>query len=190
MAHSEKPIKSAVFLDRDGVLTIPEFRNGRSYAPRRLEDFHIYPDAADAVRRLKQEGFLVIVATNQPDVGAGLVGADVLEQMHDRLRSLVAVDDIEICCDTQENASSRRKPGPGMLLDAAQKWGVDLSQSYMVGDRESDVAAGNSAGCVSVFVDRKYHAEIRPAAQAVTVNSVGEAADWIIARNRDRFRVA
>lgn len=180
-------MRSAVFLDRDGVLTIPEFRNGRSYAPQRLENFHLYPDAADAVKRLKGEGFIVIVATNQPDVGAGLLDADVLEKMHAWLRTLVEIDDIEVCCDTQENATLRRKPGPGMLLDAARKWAVDLTKSYMVGDRESDVAAGNAAGCVSVFVDRDYTAEVRPAAQAITVKSVSEAADWIISRNRNKF---
>src|SRR5215831_18511064 len=69
-AHGLRP---AVFLDRDGVIVVPEFRDGRSFAPRRLEDFRLYPDAAASLQKLKQAGFLLAVVTNQPDVGDGLI---------------------------------------------------------------------------------------------------------------------
>lgn len=177
--------RRAVFLDRDGVLTIPQFRDGRSYAPTALADFHIYDDAPAAVAALKAAGFLVIVATNQPDVGAGLVPQTAVEEMHRILRAKTAVDDVEVCYETRAEAegkgnSARRKPGCGMLLDAARKWGIDLPASYMVGDRDSDVAAGRKAGCVALFIDRGYTAEARPTEQAATVASLAEAADWIL----------
>lgn len=173
--------RRAVFLDRDGVLTVPEFRNGRSYAPRTLDAFRLYPDAQPSVRDLKGAGFVIIVTTNQPDVGAGLVEQGVVEEMHARLRATVAVDDIEVCYETNSQAGDRRKPGSGMLLSAAQAWDLDLETSYLVGDRRSDVQAAVRAGCVPVFIDLGYM-EPPPTDQAVTVGSLREAADWILRR--------
>ena len=175
------PRRRAVFLDRDGVVTVPEFCGGRSYAPRTLEAFRLYPDAAAAVRDLKHAGFVVILVTNQPDVGAGLVEKAVVEEMHARLRAAVPVDDIEVCYETREQATNRLKPGPGMLLDAARNWDLDLARSYMVGDRDSDVEAARRAGAVAVFVDLGC-AHPPPTEQAVNVGSLREAADWILRR--------
>jgi D-glycero-D-manno-heptose 1,7-bisphosphate phosphatase len=97
------------------------------------------------------------------------------------LRSTVAVDDIEVCYETREQASDRRKPGPGMLLSAARTWNLDLTDSYLVGDRASDVEAARRAGCVPVFVDLGY-SEARPTGQAASVGSLREAAAWILRR--------
>ena len=179
------PRLRGVFLDRDGVLTIPEFRDGRSFAPRTLEAFHLYADVIASVRDLKHAGFLVIVATNQPDVGAGLVEQRVVEEMHARLRAAVAVDDIEVCYETRAQATNRRKPGAGMLIDAALKWGIDLGTSYLVGDRDSDVQAALSVGCIPIFVDLGY-SEPPPSGQAASVRSLREATDWILAREKTR----
>lgn len=176
--------RRAVLLDRDGVLTRPTFRDGRSFAPRRLEEFVLYPDAADAVAELKRAGFVVIVVTNQPDVGAGLVERAVVEAMHERLRGATQVDDVEVCYETRAQATARRKPGPGMLFDAARKWNIDLPASYMVGDRDGDIQAGMMAGCTTIFIDRGYEAETRPSAQAATVASLEEAVGWILQRER------
>ncbi len=173
-------MKAAVFLDRDGVLSVPEFRNGRSYAPLRLDEFAIYEDAVVSVDRLRCAGFLVIVVTNQPDVGAGLISRGTVEAMHDRLRATVAVDDIEVCYETREQATERRKPGDGMLRDAAAKWTIDLRRSFMVGDRMSDVEAGRRAGCTSVFIDRNYDEPRPKAEEAVVVRNLADAVTWIL----------
>lgn len=179
--------RRAVFLDRDGVLTVPEFRDGRSFAPRTLEAFQLYPDAAACARELKRAGFAVIVVTNQPDVGAGLVGQRIVEEMHARLRAAVPVDDIEVCYETREQATERRKPGPGMLLSAARNWDLDLAGSYLVGDRGSDVEAARRAGCVSIFVDLGY-SEPLPTGQTCTVRSLREATDWILRQEAPQTR--
>lgn len=175
----------AVFLDRDGVLTVPEFRNGRSYAAQSLEKFVFYPDAAEAVKLLKGAGFIVVVVTNQPDVGAGLVPQSLIDTMHQRLRAAMPVDDVEVAIETRDQAeglpTDRRKPGIGMLMSAAKRWNIDLNSSYMVGDRASDVEAGRAAGCTSVFIDLGYTSELVAAGQAATVGSVSEAAAWIVA---------
>ena len=112
--------RAGVFLDRDGVLTIPEFRDGRSFAPRRLDNFRLYPGAAGAVGRLKTAGFIVIVATNQPDVTTGALARRTLDQMHQRMCAALPLDDIEVSTATRHAPDRRRKPAPGMLLDAAE----------------------------------------------------------------------
>ena len=175
----------AVFLDRDGVLTVPEFRNGRSYAPKTLEALEFYADAPAAVNTLKDAGFVLVVVTNQPDVGAGLVDRGVIDEMHARLRQTMAVDDVEVSTETREQAqglpTDRRKPGTGMLMSAAKRWNIDLKSSYMVGDRASDVEAGLAAGCSCVFIDLGYSSELMATGQRATVSSVSEAAAWILA---------
>lgn len=149
----------AAFLDRDGVLNQAIVRDGRPYAPRTLEDFVVLPGAPAAVRRLKDAGFLVIVATNQKDVGAGLLTRETLDAMHARLREVVPVDDIRVCTCVDECPCY--KPNPGMLLDAARDWNIDLSASVMIGDRWRDIGAGRNAGCTTVFIDRGYAESLR-----------------------------
>ena len=150
------PLCRAVFLDRDGVINRSEVRNGKSYAPRRVEDFRLLPGAVQAIRDLKSWGLLVIVVTNQPDIGNGLVDATVVEAMHERLREVSPIDDIWVCPHRQDAGCRCRKPEPGMLLEAARKWGIDLRKSFMVGDRPGDIVAGHRADCYTIFVDRRY----------------------------------
>ena len=167
----------AVFVDRDGVLTRSLTRRGRPYAPRSLSEFEILTEAPDAVRALKDAGYLVIVVTNQKDVGTGLMGADVLAAMHERLREAVPVDDIFVCTCVDECRCY--KPRPGMLLDAAERWGIDLGRSYMVGDRWRDVGAGRAAGCITFFIDRHYDEPLRDKPDH-TVGDIAEAAELIL----------
>lgn len=173
--------RAAVFLDRDGVLTVPQFRDGRSYAPTSLDEFRLYADAASSVARLKSLGLLVIVVTNQPDITTGRLAPETLESMHARLRAATAIDDIEVSTATRAAPDRRRKPEPGMLLDAAAKWDIDLAASYMVGDRASDVTCGVRAGCRTVFIDLGYTAETQPAEQDATATDLAGAVDWICA---------
>jgi D-glycero-D-manno-heptose 1,7-bisphosphate phosphatase len=170
----------AIFLDRDGVLVVPEFRDGRSFAPRRLEDYVFYPEAAPALRRLKAAGFVLVVVTNQPDVGKGAIAGKVVEDMHALLRDSMPVDAIMSCFHTSTEDCDCRKPKPGMLLDAARQFHIDLAESYMIGDRASDVEAGRAAGCRTVFIDLNYDSEVKPVTQDITVGSITEATDIIL----------
>lgn len=150
------PLRRAVFLDRDGVINRCEVRGGKPYAPRNLSDFRLLPGVAGAVRDLKDAGLLVIAVTNQPDIGNGLVDVAVVEAMHDKLRRGVPLDEIMMCPHRQDAGCRCRKPRPGMLVEAAQKWRIDLDRSYIVGDRWSDVVAGQAVGCYTIFIDRGY----------------------------------
>lgn len=179
MVSRARGLRPAVFLDRDGVIVIPQFRDRRSFAPRRLEDFKLYPEAASSLSRLKREGFLLAVVTNQPDVGHGLILRSEVEAMHQILRRELPIDAIEACFHRQDQHCDCRKPKPGMILAAATELGIDLAKSFMVGDRGSDVAAGRAAGCATIFIDLGY-GEPAPDAPDYVVRSVAEAAEVII----------
>jgi D-glycero-D-manno-heptose 1,7-bisphosphate phosphatase len=169
----------AVFLDRDGVLTIPEFRDGRSFAPRRFADFRLYDDAGEATRRMKEAGFCLVVVTNQPDVGHGVVELGVVEEMHRQLAAALPVDAIEACYHRQDEGCDCRKPKAGMLRRAAARLGIDCSRSFMIGDRTSDVEAGRGAGCRTIFIDRGYIDE-RPEQPDFIVSSLAAATPIVL----------
>jgi len=176
------PPRPAVFLDRDGTLNVQIVREGRPFPPQMLDEFRLFPEVPEACRELKAAGFALVVATNQPDVGRGRQSQAVVEAMHDRLRQLVPdIERIEVCYDSgQGEPSPRRKPAPGMLLDAAAALGLDLARSWMVGDRWRDIDCGRRAGVRTVFIDRGY-AETRPAEPDFTVKNFAEAGRIILA---------
>jgi len=149
-------MRRAVFLDRDGTLTRAIIRDGKPYAAVAPEELQLAEDAVDACRLLKKAGFLLVVATNQPDVGRGTLRREVVEQMHARLMRELPLDRIEVSYDSGESPSEFRKPAPGMLLQAASVLGIDLKRSFMVGDRWRDIDCGHAAGCTTVFVDHGY----------------------------------
>jgi D-glycero-D-manno-heptose 1,7-bisphosphate phosphatase len=172
--------RPAVFLDRDGVLNRAEVRDGKPYAPRRPQDFRLLPGSGAAVRALREAGFLVIVVTNQPDIGNGHVSREDVEAMHAALRRRVPVDAIEMCPHAHGEGCACRKPRPGLLMAAAERLAVDLHRSFLVGDRAKDIDAGRAAGCYTVFVDRGYH-EPRPSHADAVVASLPAAVRRIIA---------
>lgn len=145
-------VNKAVFLDRDGVLNHPIIKNGKSYPPQFLKDFVIYEDAYEATKRLKQHGFLLVVVTNQPDVGRGTQNLETVEKMHSLLISKLPIDRVEM--ETDED-SENYKPKPGMITRSSKLLGIDISKSYMIGDRWRDVGAGQNAACrKTILIDR------------------------------------
>ncbi|HEY3835640.1 MAG TPA: HAD-IIIA family hydrolase [Bryobacteraceae bacterium] len=173
-------VRRAAFLDRDGVLNRAEVRDGKPYPPRNLVDFAILPDAAEACALLKQHGFLLVVATNQPDVGRGTQSSDVVNTMHFSLLRQLPIDRIEVCYDAGDARSLYRKPAPGMLRRVAADWNLNLRDCFMVGDRWRDIDCGNAAGCTTVFIDRGYQEFLHTQPDSRASNLL-EAAHWIIA---------
>jgi len=155
----------AVFLDRDGVINRPLVRSGKPYPPASLEEFEILPGVHEACASLKKEGYLLVVATNQPDVGRGTMSQEVVEDLHTHMRRELAIDRVEVCyhAGQGEPKCDCRKPQPGMLIRAARELGIDLSRSWMVGDRWRDIDCGHAAGCRTIFIDRGYAEELRQA---------------------------
>jgi D-glycero-D-manno-heptose 1,7-bisphosphate phosphatase len=181
---------SAVFLDRDGVIVVPEFRDGRSYAPTTIEKFQIDDAAPECLASLKQAGFLLVVVTNQPDLGKGLIAPAVMDEMNRRMRAALPIDDVRVCPHRQDEHCDCRKPLPGMLVAAAEQWGIALDRSFMVGDRASDIAAGRAAGCKTVFLDLDYTAEPKPDDADFSVRSLRDATASILAANRNEVHHA
>ncbi|HIJ83244.1 MAG: D-alpha,beta-D-heptose 1,7-bisphosphate phosphatase [Magnetococcales bacterium] len=169
----------AVFFDRDGVLNRPLIRDGKGYAPRTLDAFEIYPEAPAALQTLKEAGFKIVVVTNQPDIGHGLVSAEEVALMHQRLHAAMPVDLILTCPHRQTDGCLCRKPKPGMLETAIQKLAIDPGASFLVGDRSSDIAAGLAVGCRTIFIDRQYREPVETKSDFLA-QSVLEAAQWII----------
>ena len=177
--------RSAVFLDRDGTLNAVEVRGEKGYSPRRLEDFHLLPGALSATQALKDADFLLIVVTNQPDIGNGDIEISLVEAMHARLRAALPIDDIVVCPHAQSAGCDCRKPKAGMLRAAAAKWDIDLTRSYMVGDRVSDVLAGQAAGCYTLFLNRDYgETRGKQFSADTTVLTLGAAAQVILERHK------
>jgi len=170
----------AVFLDRDGVLNSSVVRDGRPYPPETAEEVEILPGVREALERLREAGFRLIVVTNQPEVARGTKSRAEVEEVHARLGEKLGLNDFRTCLHDDEDACPCRKPAPGLLLSAAADLAIDLSHSFMVGDRWRDVEAGQRAGCVSIFVDNGYR-ERSPTGRFIRVTSLAEAADWILA---------
>lgn len=148
----------AVFLDRDGVITHAIVREGKPYAPTQLSEFQILSGVAEACKSLKAAGYMLVVATNQPDVGRGILEQGVVEEMHTLLLKELPLDRIEVCYHPGRGQSACvcRKPLPGMLLRAAGELSLDLSQSFMVGDRYGDIQCGEAAGCRTMLIGAGY----------------------------------
>lgn len=178
-AHLTVSGRRAVFLDRDGVLNRALVRDGRPFPPRRPEDLEILPGAVEACASLQRAGFLLVVVTNQPDVARGSLSVDALSALHEALVTRIPVDAVLWCPHDDADGCSCRKPAPGLLLQAAERFGIDLRHSVMVGDRWRDVEAGQRVGCRTVFVDAGY-VERRPEDPDLTVASLAEAVPWIL----------
>jgi len=169
----------AVFLDRDGVLNAAIERGGRPHAPDAVEQLAILPGVPGALAELRRAGFLLLVVTNQPDVARGATTRAAVDAFNDALRAALPLDGVYCCFHDDADRCACRKPAPGLLLEAARAWDVDLSRSFMVGDRWRDTEAGVAAGCRTVFVDLGWR-ERRPERYDAKVSSLPEAAAWII----------
>ena len=167
----------AIFLDADGVLNKVIIKNGKPVAPTTLAELDIPAEVKPSLNQLKAVGYLLICVTNKPDIERGLMTQVEVDAIYNKLGSDLPLDDIFICY--KEN-SPCYKPNPGLLLDAAKKYAIDLAQSYMIGDRWRDVGAGQNAGCKTIWIDRGY-IEQKPNPPADhTVYSLAEATQWIL----------
>jgi D-glycero-D-manno-heptose 1,7-bisphosphate phosphatase len=173
----------AVFLDRDGVLNRVFVRDGVTHPPAHFGEFEFLPGVAVAVRRLHEAGFPLVVVTNQPDVARGLQTREGVEAIHQRLRDELPMLQVLACYHDNEDDCACRKPRPGMLLEAARRWRLDLRRSFLVGDRWSDVAAGQAAGCRTVLVETPYSGRGRCRPDHC-VRDLSGAVEWILTVTR------
>lgn len=176
-------LRRAVFLDRDGVINRSVVREGKPYPPANLSETEILPGVHTALNALSEAGYLLIVITNQPDVANGITTKETVEQINDYLNSSLPIDEFRVCFHADRDQCACRKPAPGALLSAAETHGINLEESYMIGDRWRDVDAGINAGCQTIFIDYGYK-EQQPTAMNFSVHTLMEAAQIILGENK------
>jgi D-glycero-D-manno-heptose 1,7-bisphosphate phosphatase len=183
----ERTMKPAVFLDRDGTINIEK---GYLYL---AVDFEFVPGAPEAIQLLNKAGFLVVVVTNQSGIARGYYTEDDVENLHrhvDRkLESAGAHIDVWLYCPHHPSGRGSyslpctcRKPLPGMLLQAAARYKIDLEKSFMVGDKLADIEAGLAAGCSTMLVRTGYGTgeEQRVGAGTLVCNDLLSAAHTLV----------
>jgi len=181
------PVKRpAVFLDRDGTI------NEEMGYINHLSRFRLLPEAAPAIRRLNEAGLPVVVITNQSGAARGYFPYSLVEEVHDHLHRLLAqggarLDAIYTCLHAPEDGCACRKPKPGLLLQAAQDLNLDLSRSFLVGDRYVDIQTAANAGVRGILVLTGYglgeYEHLRAQSQAQPVNiatDLLEAVEFIL----------
>ena len=174
--------KKAIFLDRDGVIVKQFTIKGKSYPPRNFKDFKIYPYVKERLFELKKN-YLIFVITNQPDVKKGLIEKKQLNQMHNLLINTLPIKNIYTCFHLREDFCKCRKPSPYFILKAKKNININLKNSYLIGDRESDINAGNKVGCKTIFIDRNY-SENKPQIYLKKFYSFNQAAKFIISESQ------
>ena len=172
-------MKKAVFMDRDGVINQSLVKNGKPYPPPNLGTVKILSGVLESLKALRDANWMVIVVTNQPDVARSITSIDEVEKINEYLKYYLPIDEFYTCYHDNEDLCDCRKPMPGSLTSAAKNNNIDLNNSYMVGDRWSDIEAGKRAGCKTFFIDYNYK-EKQPLDFTYRVNSLSEAVDIIL----------
>ena len=147
----------AIFWDRDGIINKVIIRNGEPSSPWRSEEFEILSDVKECLEASKKMGFLNIVFTSQPDVSRGNLKIEELEKIHKNILDTLPVDEIKVCPHDDKDNCSCRKPKPGLIFEAAEKWSIDLDKSYVIGDSWKDIKAGKAVGCKTFLLRREYN---------------------------------
>ena len=169
--------RPAIFFDRDGIINEVVMRDGAACSPREASAFRFKPGILEAFQAPRDAGFLRIIVTNQPDVERGQILRHEYEAMQMLVRETLQPDGFE-ACEASSNADRRKKPNPGMLLDATAQLGVDPKKSWIVGDTWKDVQAGRSAGVGTILLATDYNTEAQPTAD-FCFPTLGEIASFI-----------
>jgi D-glycero-D-manno-heptose 1,7-bisphosphate phosphatase len=153
-------MKKAVFIERDGILN--EVRPGPKHqiVPLTLEEFKVRQEVVEPLRRLKQVGFVLIVTSNQPGLSRGYQSRRELDRMHDIVRRIFPVDDIMVCPHDEADHCPCRKPRPGLLIEAAFKWHLNLDHSFVISDKWQDAEAARTAGCTSLLLKSPWVGQV------------------------------
>ncbi|MFH0909266.1 MAG: HAD family hydrolase [bacterium] len=173
---SSKSIK-CVFFDRDGIVN--RCPNPVRYVMG-VDAFHLLPEFVAALRVVDARGYKAVVVTNQSGVERGAMTMETVDEIHEHLHAELEKEGLGLLdvmvCTSADDSHSHRKPNPGMLLDAAEKYGLDLAHSWMIGDQERDVVAGKRAGCGKTVLVRDT---AKPTVADFHLKSMAELADLL-----------
>lgn len=150
-------MKKAVFLDRDGTIN-HLILNYKSQSPKTLKNLKLKKNIIKISKYLKKKNYLLIMITNQPDVSRGLNTKKNVNQINNFIKKKINLDDIFVCF-SKNDKNFRRKPNPGMLIEAKKKWNISFKKSYLIGDREKDIKAGKKVKIKTIFFFDKKNKE-------------------------------
>jgi D-glycero-D-manno-heptose 1,7-bisphosphate phosphatase len=153
-------MKRAVFIERDAILN--EVRTGpkQQIPPLTMEEFKVIKAAEPALQTLKAAGFILIATTHQPGLSRGYQNRRELDRMHDLLRRTFPLDDIMLCPHDENDHCPCRKPRPGLLIEAAFKWHLNLDHSFVISDKRQDAEAARTAGCTSLQLKSPWNGQV------------------------------
>ena len=157
MGVSSKVKNKAIFLDRDGVLNKSIIVNNLPFPPSNINEMEILPGVYEGIQLLKHSGFKLIVITNQPDVARGITDIEVVNELNNFILHELKIDEIKCCFHDDSDNCQCRKPKPGMILDAANEWNIDLSISYLIGDRWRDIETAKNTKLTTILIDYEYN---------------------------------
>ena len=167
-------MRKAVFFDRDGVLNELINRDGGLYSPQSLDQFKIYDNAKAVVDQLRNKGFLSIVVSNQPDIARGKLNKKELNEMTKLLVNELMIDDVFYCYHDDEDECLCRKPLPGLLIQAKEKWNINMDESFMVGDTWKDGDAANRAKVIFFLLDKNYNLDYKTSKRIHSLEDIFE----------------
>lgn len=170
----------AVFLDRDGIVNRAIVRDGKPFPPATSEELEIPSGTFTSLLKLANVGYVLIGITNQPDVARGSQSRQTVESFNTFLLSKLPIREIFVCYHDDMDNCDCRKPKPGLILQATKKYSLDLSQSWMIGDRWKDIAAGQAIGLKTIFVDYHYAETYNGLPADFTVEDTSFLADIIL----------
>lgn len=176
-------MKTAVFFERDGVLNEVKSSPRGKITPLAYEEFKIKADAKAPLEKLKAAGFVLLATTNQPGLSRGYQSRRDLDRMHELLRRQLPIEDVMVCPHDETDSCPCRAPRPGLLIELAFKWHLNLERSFVVSDRWQDAAAARAAGCVSILLKSPWLGQVNC---DFVLNTLDEIADKIIAINAAR----
>jgi D-glycero-D-manno-heptose 1,7-bisphosphate phosphatase len=149
-------MKFAVFIERDGILNLPRVDRQYQVAPLSLAEFQVNEAAIPACEALKSAGFVLVATTNQPGLSNGTLSRRELDRMHTLLRQTFPLDDVLVCPHDAGDNCTCRKPLPGLFMEAAFKWHVDLERSFVVSDKWPDARAARAIGATSMLLQSPW----------------------------------
>jgi D-glycero-D-manno-heptose 1,7-bisphosphate phosphatase len=175
MGHDNS--KRGVFLDRDGVINEVVVRDGKPASPRSVSEFRFCDGVVDALQRLSRAGLRLFVVTNQPDLTRGLLTPAVVEEINRILLTRLPIESVSVCPHDDADGCACRKPKPGLVHELVARAGIDLAQSFVIGDSWKDMEAGRRAGCRTILLRRPYNAGV---AADIVLEGLSEAVDLIL----------
>jgi D-glycero-D-manno-heptose 1,7-bisphosphate phosphatase len=164
--------KKAIFFDRDGVINKLVTRDGGLYSPRLLKDFIFYDDIKPCIDYLIKNKFLIFIVSNQPDISRKKMTIKELDKIDKEINKKLHIDEIYYSFDSEFSITGTKKPSPKMLFEAKEKWKIDFSKSFFIGDSIADRDCAKNANLPFILISRSHNKEISYPVQINTLNDL------------------